>query len=148
MHATGFIRPMHGPAACMNHQFTVTSQAWGGDPQQPELRSLPQTKYDAFMTSAYYIEFLIFWEETDHIIPGQSCGELSAFQCPPQVITTSTPQLICYRNWYQYWGHCCLINDLGSSPQPEGKIWEESCKSGGNPPIPRSRYNPGWFVPI
>ena len=27
----------------------------------------------------------------------------------------------CYRNWYQYWGHCCLINDLGSSPQPEGE---------------------------
>ena len=26
-----------------------------------------------------------------------------------------------YRNWYQYWGHCCLINDLGSSPQPEGE---------------------------
>ena len=25
-----------------------------------------------------------------------------------------------YRNWYQYWGHCCLINDLGSSPQPSG----------------------------
>ena len=28
---------------------------------------------------------------------------------------------VCYRNWYQYWGHCCLINDLGSSPQPEGE---------------------------
>ena len=28
---------------------------------------------------------------------------------------------ISYRNWYQYWGHCCLINDLGSSPQPEGE---------------------------
>ena len=26
-----------------------------------------------------------------------------------------------YRNWYQYWGHCCLIKDLGSSPQPEGE---------------------------
>ena len=26
-----------------------------------------------------------------------------------------------YRNWYQYWGHCCLINDLGSSPQPKGE---------------------------
>ena len=26
-----------------------------------------------------------------------------------------------YRNWYQYWGHCCLINDLVSSPQPEGE---------------------------
>ena len=25
-----------------------------------------------------------------------------------------------YMNWYQYWGHCCLINDLGSSPQPKG----------------------------
>ena len=29
--------------------------------------------------------------------------------------------LHCYRNWYQYWGHCCLINDLGSPPQPESK---------------------------
>ena len=29
--------------------------------------------------------------------------------------------VIDYRNWYQYWGHCCLINDLGSSPQPEGE---------------------------
>ena len=26
--------------------------------------------------------------------------------------------IVGYRNWYQYWGHCCLINDLGSSPQP------------------------------
>ena len=24
-----------GPTACVNHQFTVTSQAWHGDPQQP-----------------------------------------------------------------------------------------------------------------
>ena len=27
---------------------------------------------------------------------------------------------MCYRYWYQYWGHCCLINDLRSSPQPKG----------------------------
>ena len=26
-----------------------------------------------------------------------------------------------YRNWYKYWGHCYLINDLGCSPQPEGE---------------------------
>ena len=32
--------------------------------------------------------------------------------------------LIFYRNWYQYWGHCYLINDLGSSPQPEGEARE------------------------
>ena len=32
-----------------------------------------------------------------------------------------TGAVIAYRNWYQYWGHCCLINDLRSSPQPEGK---------------------------
>ena len=25
-----------------------------------------------------------------------------------------------YRNWYQDWGHCCVTNDLGSSPQPSG----------------------------
>ena len=33
---------------------------------------------------------------------------------------------VCYRNWYQYWGHCCLINDLRSSPQPSGeaqRLW-------------------------
>ena len=24
------------------------------------------------------------------------------------------------RNWYLNFGHCCLINDLGSSPQPSG----------------------------
>ena len=30
-------------------------------------------------------------------------------------------KLCSYRNSYQYWGHCCLINDLGSSPQPEGE---------------------------
>ena len=42
------------------------------------------------------------------------------------VVTKETAyQWVCgtgswYRNWYQYWGHCCLINDLGSSPQPEG----------------------------
>ena len=27
------------------------------------------------------------------------------------------------RNWYLNFGHCCLINDLGSSPQPEGE-WD------------------------
>ena len=26
-----------------------------------------------------------------------------------------------YRNWYQDWGHYCVTNDLGSSPQPEGE---------------------------
>ena len=28
-----------------------------------------------------------------------------------------------YQNLYQYWGHCCLINDLGSSPQSEREAW-------------------------
>ena len=28
-----------------------------------------------------------------------------------------------YRNWYQYWGRCCLINDLRSSQQPEGEAY-------------------------
>ena len=28
---------------------------------------------------------------------------------------------ITYRNWYQYWGHCCLIKDLRSSSQPEAE---------------------------
>ena len=42
-----------GPAACMNHQFTVASQAWwGGDPHS-EHRWLIQIKYDAFVTSAH-----------------------------------------------------------------------------------------------
>ena len=39
----------HGPAACMNHQFTVASQVWAGDPQLPEGHPLAQIKYDAFM---------------------------------------------------------------------------------------------------
>ena len=39
-----------GPAACMDHQFTLTIQVWGGDPQQPERHPLAQTKYDAFVT--------------------------------------------------------------------------------------------------
>ena len=45
------------------------------------------------------------------------------------LIRNETPFFVCvsrstsvgYRNWYQYWGHCCLINNLGSSPQPEGE---------------------------
>ena len=36
-----------------------------------------------------------------------------------------------YKNWYQYWGHGGLINDLGSSPQHEGEpewptLWYQS----------------------
>ena len=46
-----------GPAACMNYQFTLTSQAWYDDPQQPERRPLAQTKHDAFVTSASYREY-------------------------------------------------------------------------------------------
>ena len=42
-----------GPAACMDHQFAVTTQAWCGDPQQRESRPLAQTKYDTFATLAY-----------------------------------------------------------------------------------------------
>ena len=40
-----------GPAACMNHQFTVAIQAWGGDPQLLKLHPLAQIKYDAFVMS-------------------------------------------------------------------------------------------------
>ena len=47
-----------GPTAYMDHQLSVTSQAWGGDPQQPERRPLDQTKYDAFMTWAYYRQLI------------------------------------------------------------------------------------------
>ena len=46
-----------GPAACMNHQF-VTTQAWGGDPQQPDHCPLAQIKYDAFVMSAYHRELI------------------------------------------------------------------------------------------
>ena len=45
-------------------------------------------------------------------------------QCWPRSLSPygiTRPQWVNYRNWYQYWGHCCLINDLGSSPQPEGE---------------------------
>ena len=37
------------------------------------------------------------------------------------VLNDEIPDAVGYRNWYWYWGHCCLINDLGSSPQPEGE---------------------------
>ena len=36
------------------------------------------------------------------------------------LVIGTTQVLFDYRNWYQYWGHCCLINDLGSSPQTSG----------------------------
>ena len=55
MHAAGLIRLAHGPAACMNHQFTMASQAWGGDPQLH--LPLAQMKYEAFVTPAHYREF-------------------------------------------------------------------------------------------
>ena len=55
-HATGLMVLARSPTACMNHQFTVASQAWSGDPQQPEHRWLAQIKYDAFVTSAHYRE--------------------------------------------------------------------------------------------
>ena len=43
MHAAGLMQLARGAAACMNHQFTVASLAWGGDPQLPEHRSLAQS---------------------------------------------------------------------------------------------------------
>ena len=46
-----------GPAACMNHEFTLDSQVWDGDPQLLELRPLAQIQYDAFVTSALYRDF-------------------------------------------------------------------------------------------
>ena len=30
--------------------------------------------------------------------------------------------LVNHRSWYQYWGHCGLISDLESSPQPESEV--------------------------
>ena len=47
-----------GPAACMNHQFIVASQAGSGDPQLSEHRPLAEIKYDTFMTSAHYLELV------------------------------------------------------------------------------------------
>ena len=44
------------PAVCMNHQFTVASQAFGGDPPTPGHRPLAQIKYAAIATSAHYRE--------------------------------------------------------------------------------------------
>ena len=38
-----------------------------------------------------------------------------------QLVICLIGKQICYRNWYQDWGHCCVTNDLGSSPQPEGE---------------------------
>ena len=62
MRAAGLRRLAHGPTTCMSYQFTETSQAWGGDPQQPEHHPLAQTKHDAFVTSAYYPE----WQSKAH----------------------------------------------------------------------------------
>ena len=39
-----------GPTACKNHQYTVTNQALGGYPQQPECHPLAEIKYDTFVT--------------------------------------------------------------------------------------------------
>ena len=44
---------------------------------------------------------------------------------------------ICYRNWYQYWGHCCLINDLGAHHSPRAK--PEGCEE-----LPRSWMRQQW----
>ena len=52
----GCVGLVRGPAASMNHQFTVTTQAWGDDPKQPQRHPSAQTKYDAFMTFAYHWE--------------------------------------------------------------------------------------------
>ena len=52
MYVAGLMGLARGPAACMNHQFTVISQVLGWDSQQPQRRPLVQTKYDTFMTSA------------------------------------------------------------------------------------------------
>ena len=46
------IKLLRSPAACMDPQFTVATQAWDGDPQQPEHRPLAQTKNDSFVTLA------------------------------------------------------------------------------------------------
>ena len=58
MYAAGLMGLARGPAACMNHQFTVASQMWSGDPQPPGHRPLAQIKYEAFVTSAHYRESL------------------------------------------------------------------------------------------
>ena len=44
MHAAGIMGPARDPAACMNHQLTVTTQVWSGDDQQSERRAFTQTK--------------------------------------------------------------------------------------------------------
>ena len=46
------------PTAFMYHQFTMASQAWGGDPQVPGHRWLAQKKYDDSMTSDHYWEYI------------------------------------------------------------------------------------------
>ena len=56
MHAAGLMGVARSPAACMNHQFSMATQAWCGDPQQPERHPLAQTTYDVFVTLAYYRE--------------------------------------------------------------------------------------------
>ena len=57
MLAAGLMGLACGLTACMNHQFTMASQAWGGDSQLPEYHRLAHIKYDASVTPARYREY-------------------------------------------------------------------------------------------
>ena len=65
----------------------------------------------------------LYWKAT---ILGYPSWLATPIERPPSwVIHHDWPPLLKghhlgYRNWYQDWGHCCVTNDLGSSPQPEG----------------------------
>ena len=54
--------------------------------------------------------------------PTASYWEVTMTDCSHGFLWTHDVDVVMsYRNWYQYWDHCCLINDLRSSPQPEGQ---------------------------
>ena len=58
-------------------------------------------------------DFIVNWQQWNNKLTGLST--------PTFLELKSTS--VCYRNWYQDWGHCGVTNDLGSSPQPEGEAW-------------------------
>ena len=70
--------------------------------------SAEKSKYHSFIFD-FYVDLSISHED-------EGCFVRFVWYC-----TLMTESYWIYRNWYQYWGHCCLINDLGSSPQPKGE---------------------------
>ena len=105
-------RVTHYFPLCLTHEYNSH--------ETPSWCSL--TVMDCFVSSVYCN------------IEGELCGIRVNSLARRQNGRDFADDIIRYRNWYQYWGHCCLINDLGSSPQPEGFCGE----------LPRSLMRQQW----